>query len=142
MPAKNKRNTRKVKRGGNKKKLADLDVHVQYIITQTGDLDLTLQNAMLEIAGADIDILHTYVKQADEKMATIPMLVKKLKEIEKSGDHIHVITAGLALRQISDAIKLGSGDSPVFEHRSPFYPSTPKTRKKSPPSSSPPSSSS
>jgi hypothetical protein len=138
MPAKNKRNkrnTRKVKRGGNKKALADLDVHVQYVIAHTGDLDVTLQNAMLEIAGADIDILHTYVKQADEKMATIPMLVKKLNEIKTSDNNILVITAGLALRQIDDAIKLGSGDSPVFEFRSPLH-RTPKTRKKSPSSSS------
>ena len=131
--------TRKVKRGGdkNKAKLADLHVHVQYVIMHTGDLDSTLQNAMLEIAGSDIDILDTYVKQSDEKMATIPMLVKKLKEIEKSSDHIQVITAGLALRQISDVTKLGSGDSPPFEVRSPFHrPRTPQTRKKSPSSSS------
>ena len=134
MPAKNKRNkrttTRKVKRGGNKKALADLDVHVQYLIAHTGKLDVNVQTAMLEIAGADIDILYTYVKQSDEKKATITTLVKKLKEIETSGDDILVITARLALRQISDAIKLGSGDSPVLEVRSPFHPSTPKTRKK------------
>jgi hypothetical protein len=139
MPAKNKRNkrnTRKVKRGGNKKALADLDVHVQYVIAHTGELNVDVQTAMLEIVGADIDILHTYVKQADEKKATISMLIKKLNEIKTSGDNIIVITARLALRRIRSAIKLGSGDSPVLEVRSPFYPSTPKTRKKSPPSSS------
>lgn len=136
MPTKNKRNkrnTRKVKRGGNKEVF---DKHVK-TITKHVKLDLDVQNAMLEIAVTDKIVIQAYMLDKTViKSAIIPTLIGKLNTILENGkDSVDVSLAGKALRQI----KAASDDSPVFEFRSPLHrPHTPpqQTRKKSPSSSS------
>ena len=126
-------NTRKVKRGGDKK---TFDKYVQTIIKHS-ELDVTVQNAMLEIALTDQSYIKAYMLDKNIiKMAIIPTLIGKLDTIINHGeDHAYISSAELALRQIKVASE--SGDSPPFEVRSPFHrPRTPQTRKKSPSSSS------
>jgi hypothetical protein len=132
MQANNKRrnvkrtNTRKVKRGGDKK---TFDNYVQTII-KNSKIDVTVQNAMLEIALTDKSVIKAYMLDEDViKKVIIPTLIGKLDTISKDGeDHAYRSSAELALRQIKVASE--SGDSPVFEVRSPFHPHTPQTRKK------------
>ena len=83
MPAKNKRNkrnTRKVKRGGNAEKV--FDKHVQTIIKSVGKLNVDVQNAMLEIAVTNIVVIQAYMLDKTViKSAIIPTLIGKLNKI-------------------------------------------------------------
>ena len=124
--------TRKVKRGGDTTKF---NKYVQTIIKHS-ELNVTVQNAMLEIALTDQSVIKAYMLDKKIiKMAIIPTLIGKLDTISKDGkDHVDRSSAELALQQIKVASE--SGDSPPFVVRSPFHPHTPQTRKKSPSSSS------